>query len=115
MNLIDNYLKDVTPSQKEALVRIRTIIKETVPSAEEVFSWGMPTYKYNGKNLIHFAAFKEHMSLFPGALPDTKEMQEKLKTYKTSKGTIQFTEENPLPESLIKELIQNRIDEIDKR
>lgn len=111
MSPIDKYLKDVTPSQKEALERVRKIIKQTVPEAEETISWTMPTFKYNKKNLIHFAAFKNHMSIFPGSAL-VKDVRDKLKDYTLSKGTIQFTEDHPLPESIIKEILAKRLADI---
>jgi uncharacterized protein YdhG (YjbR/CyaY superfamily) len=109
MSPIDTYLSKIDAAQKAELGRVRKIIKQIVPDAEETISWGMPTFKYNKKNLIHFAAFKNHMSLFPGA---PVKFKEKLKDYKLSKGTIQFTLEKPLPESLIKEIVHDRLEEV---
>jgi uncharacterized protein YdhG (YjbR/CyaY superfamily) len=108
MQTIDNYLKDVTPSQRQELERIRKIVKETVPEVEETISWEMPTFKYKHRNVIHFAAFKNHMSLFPG--PDAVEsVKEDLEKFTISKGTIQFTEDNPLPESVIKKILKYQV------
>jgi uncharacterized protein YdhG (YjbR/CyaY superfamily) len=70
MSVIDNYLKEVQPSQRVELERIRRIVKGMVPDAEEVIGYGIPTLKYKGKNLIHFAAFKNHLSIFPHIRPD---------------------------------------------
>jgi uncharacterized protein YdhG (YjbR/CyaY superfamily) len=74
----------------------------------------LPTMTYKGKNLLHFAAFKDHISLFPTSGP-TEELAAKLKDYKTSKGTIQFTLEKPLPEDLIREIINLRVRDIDAK
>ncbi len=112
MKTIDEYLRHVEPLQNKELERVRKIIKEVAPDVEETISWGMPTFKYKGKNLIHFAAFKNHMSLFPGALRD--EIKDKLEGYTLSKGTIQFTVEHPLQESIIKELVRSRVAGIDE-
>lgn len=114
MNVIDEYLKTVTPSQKKELERVREIVKKTVPEAEEVIGYGMPTFKYKGKNLMHIAAFKNHMSIFPTANP-IGELEEKLSKFKVAKGTIQFTEDNIVPEQLIKELLRIRIDDIERK
>ncbi len=114
MTVIDTYLEDIDSKQRAELERIRAITKGAVATAEEKISYGMPTMTYKGKNLLHFAAFKDHMSLFPTSGP-TEELAEQLKNYKTSKGTIQFTLENPLPEKLIRQIIDIRLREIDAK
>lgn len=114
MNVIDHYLENVPSSQKEVLQHIRTVIHEVIPDAEEVIGYGMPTFKYKGKNVVHFAAFKDHMSLFPSSDP-IEELKEQLSNYKTSKGTIQFTLENPLPDQLVKDLVATSLENIKAR
>lgn len=114
MTVIDEYLAGVTPSQREVLLHIRKLVKETIPAAEDVISYQMPTLKYKGKNLIHFAAFKDHMSVFPTAKP-MDELANKVKSYRTGKGTLQFTEASPLPDDIIKELVLLRKQSIDKK
>ncbi len=107
------YLKDCTPDQKNEFERIRKIVKKLVPEAEEVISYGMPTFKYNGKYLLYWGAFKNHMSLFPGsALVDS--VREKLDGFKLAKGTIQFTAEKPVPEDVITELVMHRFAQLSK-
>ena len=112
MTAIDEYLKNVEEPQTSELEKIREIIKQIVPDTEETMSYGIPTIKYKGKNLIHFAAFKNHMSLFPGPKV-IKLLGKKLDTFKISKGTIQFTKDSPIPESLIARMVKIRLDEID--
>lgn len=114
MNVIDHYLENVPSSQKEVLQHIRTVIHEVIPDAEEVIGYGMPTFKYKGKNVVHFAAFKDHMSLFPSSDP-IEELKEQLSNYKTSKGTIQFTLENPLPDQLVRDLVATSLENIKAR
>lgn len=111
MATITEYIAKLDKSEQAQFERLRTIVKGAVPEFEETISWGMPTFKYKKKFLIHFAAFKDHMSLFPGALGA---IEEKLKDYKTSKGTIQFTAEHPVPEAIIKELLHRRMKDIDE-
>lgn len=111
MSVIDDYLKNISQSEKEALNKVRSIVLKMVPDAEETIGYGMPVMKYNNKYLIGFAAFKDHMSLFPGSGP-TEALKDKLTSYKLSKGTIQFTIENPIPDSLVKEIIQLCLDRI---
>lgn len=114
MTVIDTYLENIDSKQRAELERIRTITLNAVPSAGEKIAYGMPTMTYKGKNLLHFAAFKDHMSLFPTSGP-TEELAAKLKDFKTAKGTIQFTLEKPLPESLIREIIDLRVRDIDDK
>lgn len=114
MTVIDTYLQDIDSKQRAELERIRAITKDAVPTADEKIAYGMPTMTYKNKNLLHFAAFKDHMSLFPTSGP-TKELAAKLEDYKTSKGTIQFTLDNPLPENLIREIINLRVRDIDAK
>lgn len=112
MSVIDDYLQDqATPTQKVELERIRKIVQDLVPDAVEVISYGIPTFKYKGKNLVHFAAFTHHMSLFPTAAP-IAELKDKLKPWATAKGTIQFTEDNTLPKKLIEEIVNYRLQSI---
>jgi uncharacterized protein YdhG (YjbR/CyaY superfamily) len=68
-------------------------------------SYGLPTFKLNGKVVVHFGAFKDHMSLFPGATP-VAELQDRLGEFKTAKGTIQFTPDHPIPDDVLQEMIQ---------
>jgi len=111
MTVIDEYLQDLPPEQKAQLERIRGIVHQAVPGAEEVISYGMPGFKYKGKYLVGFAAFKDHLSIFPTAAP-VEALHNKLGEFKLSKGTIQFTADNPIPESIIKELLAIRLQSI---
>lgn len=113
MTKIDDYLKDVTPSQRASLLRIRDLVKEIEPGAEETISYGMPTLKYKGKPIIHFAAFKNHMSIFPTGDP-MQELKQETDKFRTSKGTLQFTEDNHMPESVIRDIINYRLSKIPK-
>ena len=115
MTEIDQYLeKSATPGQIKDLNKIRKIAKQLAPESEDIIRYGIPTIKYKGKNLIHFAPFKDHMSLFPGSHP-IEVLGKKLTKFKLSKGTIQFTEADPIPEELIKEIIQLRINDINDK
>ena len=113
MAVIDAYFDKIKPDEKIELARIRSIIKKTVPEAAETIDYGIPTFKYNGKYLIGFYVFKKHISLFPTPTP-INALKTKLGNFKLSKGTIQFSLENTIPESLIRKLILYRIEEIDR-
>jgi uncharacterized protein YdhG (YjbR/CyaY superfamily) len=105
---IDEYLSYQPEKVKEVLENLRQIIRDTAPEAEEVISYGIPAFKYQGM-LVYFAAYKKHCSLFGGNGSLTEQMQEELKGYKTSKGTIQFTVEKPLPDELVREIVKLRM------
>lgn len=108
MSAVDDYLNGVNPEHRAVLQRIRELVQGLVPEAEESISYAMPTFKYKGKPLIYFASFKNHMSIFPTPGPAAA-LQDKLAGFKVAKGTIQFTLDHPLPESLIKEIIRERL------
>ncbi len=113
MSVIDEYLTNLNPVQKAGLERIRAIAKRIVPDAEEVIAYRMPVLKYKGAYLIGFAAFKDHLSIFPGEEP-IRILEKKLNDFKLSKGTIQFTPDNPVPEPIIREIIAVSLDRISK-
>jgi uncharacterized protein YdhG (YjbR/CyaY superfamily) len=111
MLTIDEYLAKLSPGQRAALGRIRNIVKQAVPEAEETISYDMPTFKFRGKRLVSFAAFKEHMSIF-GNLGS---MEEKLDSFTLShKGTLRFTEDHQVPKPILTEIILMRATEISK-
>lgn len=105
--MIDDYFKTLTPAERAALERIRKIVKKVAPQAEEIISYGMPGFKYRGKYLVGFAAFKQHLSIFPTAEP-VEALKDKLQEFVTAKGTVQFTLDKPLPEEIIVELVAHR-------
>lgn len=113
MNKVDEYLSSVSEPAKAELERIRSFIKALVPDAEEVITYGMPGFKYKKKYLIAYAPFKDHMSIFPGGEAVTTFASE-LAGFKTSKGTIQFTVNKPLPDTLLKKIVLQRKEDIDQ-
>ena len=105
---IDSYLAAVPQDMKPVLEKLRQAIKQAAPEAEEVISYGMPAFRYHGM-LVYFAAFKNHCSFFPASGLLIKEMATELAAYKTSKGTIQFTIDKPLPAALVKKMVKMRV------
>lgn len=106
---VDGYLDSLESDEaRRRLERIRSIIREEAPDAEEGISYGMPGYKLNGP-LVYYAAFKAHCSLFPAG--KVEQFADILKDYKTSKGTIQLPNDQPLPEELIRSIVRARADE----
>ena len=105
---VRKYLARVPETQRAALEKLRQTIKSVAPEAIEVISYQIPTFKLNGRMLVSYAAFKNHCSLFPGAGPI--EVHEKdLTSFQTSKGTIQFTPDHPLPAALVRKIVKTRI------
>lgn len=99
---IDAYIAAQPESVCPRLQRIRTIIHEAIPDAEETISWSMPTFR-KGKNLLHFASFKKHIGLYPGG-EATAAFAEKLTDFEVSKGTIRLSHDRDLPEALIADI-----------
>jgi uncharacterized protein YdhG (YjbR/CyaY superfamily) len=112
MSVIDELLRDFSSADRESLQRIRELILATAPGAVEVMTYGMPGFKYKNKYLISFAAFKDHLSIFPGAQV-VADFKDDIAGFKTSKGTIQFTPNNPLPDDLVVAIVKRRVQEIE--
>lgn len=104
MSDVDTYFKEIEGPQKQALMNVRELIKKEVPEVTEGIGYGMPVFKLNGKYVVGIAAFKNHMSLFPGSEP-VAEFKDQLGDHFQSKGTIQFTVEDPLPDEMIKKIV----------
>ena len=111
---VDDYLSRVPEDSRVALEKLRRTIKSMVPDAVEGISYQIPTFKYQGRMLVSYAAFAEHCSFFPGAAP-IKAHRNELKSYQTSKGTIRFPASKPLPSALVKKLVKSRIEENERR
>jgi len=107
---IDEYIAFYPQDVQEKLQKIRKLIHEEAPEATEAISYGIPTFKLFGKNLVHFGGFKEHISFFPTSSP-FEHFKEELKDYATTNGTIQFPNDKEIPYDLIKKITQFRIQE----
>ena len=102
MNPIDEYIQKQDETIKSRLNAIRNTIHAAIPDATEKISYQMPTY-WKGRNIIHFAAFKDHIGIYPGGEAPVV-FADRLKDYKTSKGTIQIRHDQELPLDLIAEI-----------
>ena len=108
-NAVDAYLAGVAEPARTTLNKIRATIRAAAPpEATEAISYGMPAFQYKGP-LMGFAAFTKHCSLFPMSASLVAEFAEELKDYRTSKGTIQFPLDKPLPAALVKKLVKARV------
>jgi len=110
---VDEYLKSLPDKQRDTLEKVRQSIMTAAPKAEEVISYRIPTYKYNGP-LVHFMAGENHLSFIAVSKSITQKFKEELKSFKTSGTTIHFTVDKPLPSGLVKKIVKARINENEK-
>ncbi|WP_088043100.1 iron chaperone [Bacillus sp. EAC] len=108
-NSIDEYIVQFPQEVQEILNTLRNVIKETVPEAVEKISYQMPAFALH-KNLVHFAAYKNHIGFYPGA-SGIANFKNELSAYKGAKGSVQFPIGKPLPYDLIKEIVKFRVSE----
>ncbi len=107
---IDDYIATRPEGTRKILENLRRTIRRAAPGAEEAISYQMPTFKLGGKNLVHFAAWKNHVGLYPRP-SGTAAFQKDLARYKWAKGSIQFPLDEPLPYDLIKKIVEFRVRE----
>lgn len=108
---IDEYIASFPKNVQDILEGLRQLIKESAPEAEESINYGIPTFKLNGKNLLHFAAFKNHIGFYP--TPSAVEVFKKdLYKYKQAKGSIQFPIDKPVPLEIVKKIVKFRAKEV---
>jgi len=111
---VDEYLARVPDPAHGMLNKMRAAIRSVVPpETAEVISYGIPAFKHKGI-LVWYAAFSDHCSLFPTASM-IEEFKKELKGYSTSKGTVHFPLENPLPVALVKKLVKARIAQVEEK
>ena len=113
LTTIDEYISEADESARGILQQMRGIISEAAPGTTECISYGMPAFRLR-RVVVYFAAFKNHVSLFPGA-SGVATFSEELKQWKWSKGTIQFPLDQPLPVELIKRIVAFRLMEETER
>lgn len=110
MTTIEEYINAIKPDQQAEIRRLMEVVRQHVPAAEEGFAYGMPAFKYEGKPLVYFGAFKNHMSIFPTSAPlDDPELSQLLDGFKVSKGTVTFTVDKPVPDTTLIALLDHRI------
>ena len=110
METIASYFAKFPETSQKRMQQIRMLILEKAPEAQESISYGMPAYKTNGKPLIYYAAFKNHIGLYATPSGHTH-FADALSQYKQGKGSVQFPNEQPLPLDLIAEIIAFRVEE----
>lgn len=106
---IDDYIENAPIEVQKKLRELKAVIKAEVPDAQERIAYGMPTFSQYG-NLVHFAAFKNHIGFFP-APSGIENFKDELAKYKTSKGTVQFPLKEEIPMDLVREIVRFRLKE----
>jgi uncharacterized protein YdhG (YjbR/CyaY superfamily) len=112
---VDAYLEKVPEPARTTLGKLRAMIRAAAPKdATECLSYGIPAFRYKG-GLVGYAAFKSHCSFFPMQASLIDGMKDELKDYRTSKGTLQFALDKPLPATLVKKMVKARVAENERK
>ena len=106
---IDEYIKAFPPNVQSILEEMRETIRKAAPEAIEAISYQIPTFKLNG-NLVHFAAFKNHIGFYPTS-SGIEAFKKELSPYKGAKGSVQFPKDKPIPYDLVKKIVEFRVKE----
>lgn len=106
---IDEYLAGLSDDKRAALERLRKTIKAAAPKAEECISYRLPAFRLQGKILVAFGATANHCAFYPMSGSTVEAFKDELKLYDTSKGTIRFQANQPLPAALVRKLVKARI------
>lgn len=107
----DAHIAGFPEPTRNMLEKLRSVIRAAAPKAEETINYGIPTFKQDGKNLIHFAGYKNHIGFYPGA-DAIETFKKELAIYTLSKGTIQFPLDKPLPVTLVKQIVKYNLTQI---
>ena len=105
--MIDEYLATLSDDKRAALERLRKTIHSAAPRAEECISYQLPAFRLEGRMLVWFGAGANHCAFYPGGIVEA--CKDELEDYETSKGTIRFQPEKPLPAALVRKLVKARI------
>lgn len=108
---IDEYIKTFPDSTQKILQKIRILVQKTAPESIETISYQMPTFKLNGKVLVHFAGYDHHIGLY--ATPTGhKQFSKELSKYKQGKGSVQFPLDDEIPYDLIEKIVKFRVENV---
>lgn len=109
MDFFDEYIDGFSSRQQDYLREMLRIVRHSASEASESLSWGIPTFSLNG-NLVHFGMYEKHLGFYPSP-SGIEHFKDELKPYHTSKGTVRFPLDKPLPEALIQEIVSYRVAE----
>jgi uncharacterized protein YdhG (YjbR/CyaY superfamily) len=108
---VDEFLAAVPPDKRAALEDLRKVIRAAAPEATELINYGVPMFRLNGRNLVSYAAAKDHCSFYVQSPAVMGAHAADLTGFKTSKGTVNFTADKPIPSALVTKLVKARIAE----
>ena len=109
---IDAYLAGLDEPKRGTLATLRATILEAVPDAEQCLAYGAPAFKVRGKTVAGFAAYAAHLSYLPHSGSVLAELGDEVAAYETSKGSLKFAVDEPLPKRLVQQLITARLEEL---
>ena len=112
---IDEILAALPADQRAALQALREMIAAVASDAEETISYGMPAFCYHGRALVSYSAFRTHCSFFPMSASMIESLHDELADFATSKGTLRFTPEHPIPAGLVERMVRERMAQVDAR
>jgi uncharacterized protein YdhG (YjbR/CyaY superfamily) len=115
MSTFDEYLAGLSEPEQAELERIRDVVRNAVPEAEEGTSYGLPAFKYKDRPLLGVRASKKHLSVSPFSPEAVEAARDSLAGFDLSKGTVRFTPDKPIPDSALEQLLRHRVDEIESR
>jgi uncharacterized protein YdhG (YjbR/CyaY superfamily) len=110
---VDEYLSALPDEQRDALADLRKTIAAAAPEATELISYRMPAFRASGRFLLSYAAYEHHCSLYPASEAVQRELGEELAPYLSGKGTLRFLADAPIPDELVKRIVQIRLREIE--
>jgi uncharacterized protein YdhG (YjbR/CyaY superfamily) len=109
---VEDYLAGLPEKPRAALEKLRKAIRAAVPEATEGIAWQMPAFRAHDRWLVGYAAFRDHCSFFPMSIRVVEAFSAELEPYATSKGTIRFSPDHPLPAALVKKMVMARVAEV---
>lgn len=111
--MFEEYLSGLADEERSALRAVIDHVASTVPDATEGTSYGMPAFRYRGRPLVGFAAHRAHLGLYPFSPSVLASVADRLEGHSTSKGSIRFSAERPIPDEVLTDLVLGRMREID--
>ena len=111
LKTVDEYLAAFPTEVQDVLEKIRSTIRESAPKADEAISYGIPAFILNGRGLVYFAAWKNHIGFYPTP-SGIEAFKKELAPFKLEKGSVQFPLNKPIPYDLVKKIVRYRVTEI---
>ncbi len=106
---VEAYMGEVPEPMRGALERLRSVVQAAAPGATDCIYYAMPAIRVHGRTVVSYAAFRDHLSLFPLGSSVLDALGDEVAPYRTGKGTLQFRLDEPLPEELVTRIVQARL------